>query len=406
MKIKNLSARRIRDSKGSSTLEVKVLLENGVKVSAGVPSGASTGKYEAIELPVGRAIKNVDTKIADLLKGRIVSEQEEIDRAMIKLDGSKNKSKLGANAIVGTSMAAARAAALALKIPLYRYIGQLAGNDDFSLPQPMILALEGGKHGNWVTDIQEYLIIPRKKVFDSFAEMREASEKVFFKLQGILKEKHYDIGLGFEGAFCPNQLKSNEEGFSLLEEAIKRAGFLLNKQFVLGIDAAASEFFSEGDYVLRSEDDKTLSDKLWMGKLTTWINKYAIWSLEDVFGEKKWKSWSEFVKKVGKQRQVVGDDLLVTNVKRIKKAIKLKAVNAVLIKVNQIGTVTETLEAIKTTKQAGWESIVSHRGGETLDDFIADLCVGAGCGQCKFGGPTELERKIKYDRLLEIEREL
>ena len=406
MKIKNLSARRIRDSKGSSTLEVKVLLENGVKVSAGVPSGASTGEYEAVELPADKAIKNVNTKIANLLAGRVVLKQKEIDEAMIKLDGSKNKSKLGANAIVGTSMAVARAAALFLKIPLYRYIGQLAGNDDFSLPQPMILALEGGKHGNWVTDIQEYLIIPRKKTFGNFAKMYEASEKVFFKLQGILKEKHYDIGLGFEGAFCPNQLKSNEEGFSLLEEAIKRAGFLLNKQFVLGIDAAASQFFSERDYVLRSEGDKVLSDKLWMKKIMVWLNKYAIWSLEDVFAEEEWQNWSELVSKIGKQIQVVGDDLLVTNVERIKKAIRLKAVNAVLIKVNQIGTVTETLEAVRIAKQAGWESIVSHRGGETLDDFIADLCVGAGCGQCKFGGPTKPERRVKYNRLLKIEREL
>ena len=406
MKIKNISAKQIIDSKGDPTLEAQVLLENGILAFAGVPSGASTGKYEAVELPADKAVRNVNIKIADLLTGRNVSEQKQIDEAMIKLDGSKNKSNLGANAIVGVSMAVARAAALFLKIPLYRYIGQLVGNNDFSLPQPMVLVLEGGRHGDWVTDIQEYLVIPKKNAFGSFAQMYEASKKVFLKLQDILKERNYDADLGFEGAFCPRQLKSNEGAFKLLEEAVKGAGFLLNKQFVLGIDAAAEEFFKKGSYVLKSEKDKVLSGKQWMEKLTVWLDKYAIWSLEDVFGEEEWQSWSELMNMVGNRTQVVGDDLLTTNVERIKKAIRLKAVNAVLIKVNQIGTVTETLEAVKTTKQAGWESVVSHRGGETMDDFIADLCVGAGCGQCKFGGPVKKERKVKYDRLLEIEREL
>jgi len=406
MKIKTVVGKQIKDSKGDPTLEVQVMLENGVLAFGGVPSGASTGKHEAVELPADKAVINVNTRIADLLTGRVVSEQKEIDDLMIKLDGSENKSNLGANAIVGTSMAVARAAALSLKIPLYRYIGQLANNNDFYLPQPMVLAFEGGKHGDWVTDIQEYLVIPKKSAFDNFEQMYEAGKKVFLKLQDILKERDYDTGLGFEGAFCPRQLKSNEEVFRLLEEAVKGAGFLLNKQFVLGIDAAAEEFFKNGNYVLKSEDSRILSSKQWIEKIISWLNKYAIWSLEDVFGEEEWQSWSEIMSKVGNRAQVVGDDLLTTNVERIKKAIQLKAVNAVLIKVNQIGTVTETLEAVKITKQAGWESIVSHRAGETMDDFIADLCVGAGCGQCKFGGPTKSERKVKYDRLLEIEREL
>jgi enolase len=430
MKIKSINAEQILDSNGKPTLEVEVVLADGTRAKAGVPAGASTGKTEAVDLRdndpqkfggkgVTKAIGNVNTKIASLLVGQEVEDQQRIDQLMIEVDGTDNKSVLGGNAIVGVSMAVARAAARAGKIELYKYFGQLSGNKNFSLPQPLILVLEGGKHGDWATDIQEYFVIPQKELFTSFNQMFEVGKKIFLELEKVLQGKNYDTSFGFEGAYHPKQLKSNEEAIQLIVQAVEQAGFQLPQQFVLGIDAAASEFYTEspegaydfaptksGKYILKSEGNLALSAQEWLQKLEGWIGKYPIWSVEDGFDQEDWSSWAQFNQKYGDRIQIVGDDLLTTNIKRIQKAIDQKAVNAVLIKINQIGTVTETLEAINLAKSADFATIVSHRGGETMDDFIADLCVGVGCPQCKFGGPTKQERVVKYNRLLKIEEQL
>jgi len=403
MKIKTIHAREILDSKGQPTLEVEVILENGISAVAGVPSGASTGKTEAVELRDGdskryfgkgvlAAVDNVNTTIAGLLVGKEIENQEQLDRLMIEADGTENKAKLGGNAIVGVSIALVRAAA-SKKMPLYKYFGQLFGNNNWQLPRPQILVLEGGKHGGWSTDIQEFFVIPKK---DEFRENLRVGAEIFHTLGKILEEKHYSIGVGFEGAYCPNQIKSNEEAFELITGACQKAGYSLPDQVVLGIDAAASEFSSKKDF------DKTV----WLEKILSWVDKYPLWSLEDMFDQEDWGSWVALTAKLGARCQIIGDDLLTTNVSRIQKAIDTKACNAVLIKPNQIGTITETLEAIKLSHKNNLKTIISHRGGETNDDTIADLAVGVGSSQCKFGGPDRGERLAKYNRLLKIEEEL
>ncbi len=409
-KIKKVTAREILDSKGTPTVEAKVELDNGIIAKAAVPSGASTGSAEAMELRDGdkqryggkgvlQAVDNVNAAVSELLVGQEATEQEKIDKMMIELDGTENKSRLGGNAIVGVSMAVCRAAALSLKMPLYKYFGQLSGNKKFALPLAQILVLEGGKHGNWSTDCQEFMVLVKKEKFGQFSERLRAGVEIFSALRKILDEKDYSVGVGFEGAYMPKEIKGNEEALELIVQAIKAAGFKIGEEVEIGIDGAASEFYQDGKY-------RDLTAEQWIEKIIAWTKKYPIWSLEDMLEEEGWQDWAELTSRVGGKLQVVGDDLLTTNVERIKKAIKLKACNSVLIKLNQIGTVTETLAAIKLAKDNKMATIVSHRGGETNDDMIADLVVGAGCEQSKFGAPCRGERVAKYNRLLEIEREL
>lgn len=433
MKIKNIHAREILDSKGHPTVEAEVTLENGIKALGQVPSGASTGSSEAVELRDGdskryggkgvlKAVENVKGPIKKLLVGQDAYDQKKIDQLMIEADGTENKSKLGGNAIVAVSMAVCRAAARSQKIPLFQYFGQLSGNQNFVLPQPQILVLEGGKHGGWSTDIQEYFVIPKKDKFESFAERLRVGAEIFHTLEKILKDKDYAVGVGFEGAFCPKEIKSNEEAFQLMIEATEKAGFRLPDQVVLGLDAAASEFYTPAVgvplgtppvaeklaayYVLKSENNLKLTPRQWTEKIIGWTKKYPIWSMEDMHAEEDWDEWRYFTSQVGDKIQIVGDDILTTNVKRIQKAIDLKAVNSVLIKLNQIGTVTETLEAIKLADSVGFTTVVSQRGGEGNDDMIADLVVGTTSWQSKFGGPDRGERVAKYNRLLRIEEQL
>ncbi len=417
MKIKDITAREILDSKGHPTVEAEVTLENGIKALGQVPSGASTGTTEAVELRdqdnsryqgkgVLKAVANIKGLIKELLVGKDAYDQRGIDNLMIEADGTENKGKLGGNAIVGVSMAVCRAASRSQKVPLYKYFGQLSGNNNFVLPQPWILLLEGGKHGGWATDIQEYFVIPKKEKFETFSERLRVGAEIFHRLEKILEGKGYAIGVGFEGAFCPKQIQSNKQAFELMIEATEKAGFKLPEEVVLGLDAAASEFYKNGKYVLKSEGGKELTSREWSQGVIEWTKKYPIWLIEDAHAEDNWEEWFWFNSQVGDRLQIVGDDLLTTNIKRIQKAIDKKAVNSVLIKVNQIGTITETLEAIKLSDSAGFTTVISHRGGETNDDLIADLVVGTTSWQCKFGGPDRGERLAKYNRLLRIEEEL
>lgn len=417
MKIVDVFAREILDSRGQPTVEAEVTLEDGIKALGGVPSGASTGKAEAVELRdndksryfgkgVLKAVENIKGPIKNALVGQDAYDQKTIDKVMIDLDGTENKGRLGGNAIIGVSMAICRATARSQKIPLYEYFGKLSGNTKFEMPQPLVLVLEGGKHGAWSTDIQEYFVIPKKEAFSTFRERIRVGAEIFKALEKLLESKGYAVGVGFEGAFMPKEMKSNEEAFQLMIEASEKAGYKMGEQILLGIDAASSEFFENGKYVLKSEGNLSLSKEEWLEKVVGWTNKYPIWCLEDMFDQEDWESWVAFTAKVGDRLQVVGDDLLTTNVKRIQKAIDQKAVNSVLIKLNQIGTVSETLDAIALADKAGFTTVISHRGGETNDDMIADLCVGGGSWQSKFGGVVRGERVAKYNRLLRIEEKL
>lgn len=416
MKISKIHARQILDSRGIPTVEVDVTLDNGNTATASVPSGTSTGTHEAVELRDGdkslfngksvlKAIENVNVTINKALSGEDAANQEKIDEMMIALDGTENKSNLGSNSILGVSIAICKAIAKSRNMPVYQYIGELSQNHSFGIPYPMVLMLEGGKHGNFATDIQEFMVIPQTDRFNRFQETLEATVKIFYCLEELLKKRNYSTGVGFEGAFCPKELSSNEEALQLLIEAIKAAEFQPEQDFSIAVDIASSEFFKNGKYILESEERKSYDPKEWTDKLIQWTKNYPITSVEDPHQEDLWESWTEITTQLGQTHQIVGDDLVVTNLQRIKKAIDKKAINAVLIKLNQTGTVTETLRAIALTKQAGWMSIVSHRSGETNDDFIADLAVGAGVSQCKFGGVQRGERISKYNRLLRIEEE-
>lgn len=417
MKITNLKGREILDSKGDPTVEAEVTLENGVIALGQVPSGASTGTSEAVETRdkdpnryfgrgVLKAVANINGPLKQALAGQDAYDQQKIDQVLIELDGTENKSRFGGNALIGISMAVCRAAARSQKIPLFQYFGGLSGNNKFELPQPLILLIEGGKHGNWTSDCQEYFAIPKKEAFPTFKERLRAGAEIFHWLREILIEKDYAIGVGFEGAFMPQEIKSNEEAFELIIQAVEKAGYKINDQILLGVDGAASEFYQNGQYLLKSENNLVLSKDEWLNKIVNWTQKYPFLLLEDMFDQEDWPSWVKFTTLIGNQYQVVGDDLLTTNLKRIKKAVDLRACNSAIIKPNQIGTITETLEAIKACNQAGLKTIVSHRGGETNDDLIADLVVGTASGQCKFGGIVRGERVAKYNRLLRIEEKL
>ena len=413
VKIQNIIGREILDSRGNPTVEVDVLLENGILGRASVPSGASTGIYEAHELRdgdparylgkgVSRAVDNINREIAPALAGKNVLDQVEIDNLLIALDGTPNKSRLGANAILGVSLASARAAALALGIPLYRHIG---GSNAKVLPVPMMNILNGGAHAANNVDIQEFMILPVSA--KSWREALRRSAEVFHSLKQILKEQNIPVtGVGDEGGYAP-MLKKDEEALSLIVAAIEKAGYIPGQDFRIAIDAASSEWYDPADGLYRlPKSGKVLNRKQMVAMWQRLAEKYPLLSLEDGMAEIDWEGWKMLTKALGKKLQLVGDDLFVTNTKRLAEGIEKGIGNSILIKVNQIGSLTQTLDAIAMAQRAGYTAIISHRSGETEDSFIADLAVAVNAGQIKSGAPSRSERVAKYNRLLRIEEEL
>lgn len=406
--IKSVSAMEILDSRGNPTVRVFVTLDNGIAVSASVPSGASTGENEAVELRDGdrkryggkgvlKAVANVQQTIAPKLVGLDPTRQAEIDHLMIELDGTPNKGKLGANAILGVSMAVARVAALAGGQPLYAYLG---GPRATRLPVPMMNILNGGVHADNSVDFQEFMVMPIGA--PTFAEALRYGAETFHALKGILKKKGYATGVGDEGGFAPN-LKSNDEACEVIVEAIAAAGYKPGKDVAIALDPAASSFWEGGAYNLaKSGQGKKTSDEI-TALLASWVQKYPIVSIEDGLAENDWEGFVRHTAKLGDKIQIVGDDLYVTNTRFIERGIREKSTNAVLIKLNQIGTVTETIQAIELCRKAGWGYVISHRSGETEDAFMADFAVAMGGGQIKTGSACRSERIAKYNRLLEIE---
>ena len=406
MKIKNVIGREILDSRGNPTVEVDVILENGMMARAAVPSGASTGEREALELRDGdksrfmgkgvlKAVENVNTVIRDRVVGMEVEDQRAIDNAMIELDGTETKSKLGANAILGVSMACLKAAAMNAGKPLYAYVG-----NGTTLPVPMMNIINGGAHADNSLDFQEYMIIPQA---DTIHERVRIGSEVFHNLKNVLKEHGYATGVGDEGGFAPD-LKSNKEGFALIMEAINRAGYT-DKDVKLGIDVAASEFYKDGKYVLAGEGVSLTTDDL-IEYYKDLISKYPIITIEDPVDENDWEGFTKVTQEIGDKVQLVGDDLFVTNKKYLQKGIDNHAGNAILIKVNQIGTISETIDTINLAKENGYNTVISHRSGETEDTTIADLAVGLDLGQIKTGSMSRTDRMCKYNQLLRIEEEL
>lgn len=403
-KIKDLKGREVLDSRGNPTVEVEVLLEDGSLGRALVPSGASTGTREALELRdhderfmgrgVLKAVNNVNTIIREKLIGLESSNQELIDNTMIELDGTKNKSHLGANAILGVSLANLKASAISAKLPLYKYVGS-----DTELPVPMMNIINGGAHADNNLDFQEYMIIPQR---DTIKERIRIGAEVFHNLKKVLKEKGYNTNVGDEGGFAPD-LKSNEEGFKVIIEAIKSSGYIPGKDVKLAIDVAASEFYENGTYHI---DGKQLTTKELIKFYEELVNKYPIISIEDPVDENDWEGFTAITKVLGDKIQLVGDDLFVTNIECLEKGIKLQAGNAILLKLNQIGTYTETLKAINLAKSNGYKTIISHRSGETEDTTIADLAVGLNLGQIKTGSMSRTDRICKYNQLIRIEEEV
>ena len=407
MNIKNIIGREILDSRGNPTVEVDVILDNGVMGRAAVPSGASTGEREALEMRDGdksrfngkgvlNAVNNVNTVLRDNLIGMDVTKQKEIDYKMLELDGTKTKSKLGANAILGVSMACLKAAAKACGKELYEYVG-----DGKTLPVPMMNIINGGAHADNSLDFQEYMIIPQR---DTIHERVRVGAEVFHSLKNVLKEKGYATSVGDEGGFAPN-LKTNKEGFELITEAVKRAGYEPGKDVCYAIDVAASEFYSDGKYNLASEGKVLSTDEL-IKYYEDLVNTYPIISIEDPVDENDWEGFSKVTELLGGRIQLVGDDLFVTNKECLQKGIDNKAGNAILLKVNQIGTITETLETIELAKSHNYKTVISHRSGETEDTTIADLAVGLDLGQIKTGSMSRTDRICKYNQLMRIEEEL
>lgn len=416
MKIKKIFAWEILDSRGTPTVETTTILEDGSFGKAAVPSGASTGKYEAVELRdndknryfgkgVLKAIDNVNQIIAPVLEGFEASKQHEIDKKLIDLDGTENKSHLGANATLSVSLSVARAQAQSEKIPLYQYLTRF--NPDFDgtyfMPIPEMNVINGGQHANWAIDIQEVMLFPLG--VNSISEAIRAGAEIYYHLRSILKNKNYSITVGDEGGFAPLNLVDNEEPFRLLIEACQKAGYQPGKDIFFGIDAAASEFYNRGQYHLKKENKIFTSDEL-LDFYQNLIKKYPLISIEDGFSEDDWEGFVKLTQILGNRVQIVGDDLYVTNLKRLKKGVEKKATNSILIKLNQIGTLTETIETILLAKKNGFKTIISHRSGETEDTFIADLAVAMGAGQIKSGAPARSERTAKYNQLLRIEREV
>ena len=413
MNISAITAREILDSRGNPTIEATVNLSDGSQGTASVPSGASTGSYEALELRDTRseryngkgvlhAIKNIESTICEALLDFDAGDQAGLDAVMLKLDGTANKNKLGANAMLAVSLAAARAAAVSEKISLYVYLRRYfpEAGSEYILPIPLMNIMNGGAHANWTTDIQEYMIMPQS---ETMAERVRMGEEIYQSLKTIIEKAGYSDAIGDEGGFAP-EVKDNEEPFALILEAIQTAGYEAGKDVNLAIDAAASEWYRNGQYHLKKQGNMDSAHLVeWYQNL---IKKFPLTSLEDPFGEDDWSSFRDFMLKVDASIQVVGDDLYVTNVKRIEQGIQEKATTAVLIKPNQIGTLSETIAAIRLAHNNGQKTIISHRSGETMDDFIADLAVAANSGQIKAGAPARGERVAKYNRLMEIEREL
>ena len=409
-RIERVKAREILDSRGNPTVEVEVFLEDGSWGRAAVPSGASTGAYEALELRDGdkaryggkgvlKAVENVEKVIAPKIKGMCALDQRAIDRLLLELDGTPSKSKLGANAILGVSLAVAWAAAAYLGLPLYRYLG---GLNSCVIPVPFMNILNGGKHAHDSTDLQEFMIVPAGA--PCFAEALRWGAEIYHSLKKVLASKGYSTNVGDEGGFAPS-LKSNEEAVELVLEAIQKAGYKPGEEVFLALDPAASEFYEDGRYVLRKEG-RALSSEEMVEFYAGWVEKYPIISIEDGLSEDDWEGWKLLASRLGDKIQLVGDDLFVTNVERIKKGIELGLANAVLIKPNQIGTLTETLEAVALARDAGWGAVISHRSGETEDVTVAHLAVATGTGQIKTGAPCRSERVAKYNELLRIEEEL
>ncbi len=408
--IEDIVAREVLDSRGNPTVEVEIQLSGGAIGRAIVPSGASTGQYEALELRDGdksryggkgvqRAVENVNIAIAESLLGWDALDQTGIDLHMIGLDGTPNKSKLGANAILGVSLAVAHAAAEALGLPLYRYIGGVSAR---TLPVPMMNILNGGKHAANSTDLQEFMILPVGA--PSFREALRWGSEVYQALKAVLKSRGYDTNVGDEGGYAPS-LGSNAEAVELILAAIEKAGYRPGQDIYLGLDPAASELYKDGQYHLTREG-RVLSGDEMIEFYADWVEKYPIISIEDGLAEDDWEHWKKLRARLGDRIQIVGDDLLVTNVTRIERAIEEKSCNALLTKVNQIGTLTEAIAAVTTAQRAGWTAIISHRSGETEDTTIADLAVALNAGQIKTGAPARTDRVAKYNRLLRIEEEL
>lgn len=411
MKIKNVIGREILDSRGNPTIEVDVILENGIMGRAAVPSGASTGEREALELRDGghefmgkgvkKAVNNVNGPLRDLVIGYDVENQKEIDYAMINLDGTKTKSKFGANAILGISLACLKASALNENKPLYKYVCEKFGNGEMSEPVPMMNIINGGAHADNKLDFQEYMIIP---IADTIKERVRIGSEIFHNLKQVLKDKGLVTSVGDEGGFAPD-LNSNKEGFELIMEAIKKAGYIPGRDVCMAIDVAASEFYENGIYNLKGEGISLTTNEL-INYYEDLIKKYPIISIEDPVDENDWEGFTLVTEKLGDKIQLVGDDLFVTNKECLQMGIDRKAGNAILLKVNQIGTFTETLETINLARANNYKTIISHRSGETEDTTIADLAVGLNLGQIKTGSMSRTDRICKYNQLMRIEEEL
>ncbi len=414
-KIVNVHGREVLDSRGNPTVEVEVLLDNGIKASAIVPSGASTGESEALELRDGdkkryggkgvlKAVENVNKELAPVVIGMEVTDQVGIDNAMLKKDGTPFKKNLGANAILGVSLAVAKAAAASLGLPLYRYIG---GTNGKVLPTPCMNVINGGAHAQSTVDFQEFFIIPAG--FETFREALRAGVETFHALQKVVKEKGYETGVGDEGGFAPSCKKGNEEALALIAEAVEKAGYKLGEQIFLGMDVASSEFYdaATGKYTLSKSGEGTYTSEEFIAYLEKLVKDYpSIITIEDGLAESDWEGWAKLTERLGKKIQLVGDDLFVTNPAFVKKGITSHVANSVLIKVNQIGSLTETLDAIRLAQTNGYTCMVSHRSGETEDTTIADLAVAVNAGQIKTGSASRTDRMAKYNQLLRIEEEL
>jgi enolase len=408
MKISKVLAREILDSRGNPTVEVEVVLSGGASGRAAVPSGASTGQHEALELRDGgrrylgrgvlKAVEHVNRSIGPKLRGRDARRQAEIDRFMIDLDGTPSKQRLGANAILGVSLAVAKAAAAAAKQPLFRYLG---GARATVLPVPMMNILNGGVHADNSVDLQEFMVVPVGA--RTFAEALRMGAETFHALKAVLKEKGHSTGVGDEGGFAP-RLASNQEAVELILVAIERAGYRAGRQIALALDPAASEFFDAGEYVFRKSDGSRRSSASMVDFYGDWVSRYPIVSIEDGLSEDDWDGWSTLTRKLDRKIQLVGDDLFVTNPERLRRGIEAGVGNSILIKLNQIGTLTETLETIECAKRAGYTTVISHRSGETEDATIADLAVAVNAGQIKTGSACRGERTAKYNQLLRIEQ--
>ena len=409
--IVDIVGREVLDSRGNPTVECDVLLESGVMGRAAVPSGASTGSREAIELRDGdkkrylgkgvlKAVEHINTEISEAVLGLDAAEQAFLDKTLIDLDGTDNKSRLGANALLAVSMAVARAAAEESGLPLYRYFGGMNG---CQLPVPMMNVINGGAHANNNLDLQEFMIIPVGA--PSFREALRWGAEVFHALKKIIHDKGMSVAVGDEGGFAPN-VENHEAAIQLILQAIQDAGYTAGQDIVLGLDCASSEFFKDGQYVLDGEGGLKLSAAQWTDMLATWVDKYPIISIEDGMAEGDWDGWKLLTQRLGDKVQLVGDDLFVTNTRILKEGIDKKIANSILIKINQIGTLTETFAAIEMAKRAGYTAVISHRSGETEDSTIADIAVGLNAGQIKTGSLSRSDRMAKYNQLLRIEEDL